>query len=277
MLFGWSTTALVVAAAMGALTGRAGADTWALPPINAKADYQLGGDYPPPKGVTVVSRDWFEGLALKTGYTICYVNAFQTQPDEPRIDRPDETSNWPADLVLTTLGDDPDWPGEFLIDISTDDKRRKALAHVKPMINTCTNKGFDAVEFDNLDSWTRFDGTPKEARVPFGKPAAIAYARLLTAYAHSRRLASAQKNTPQLGRHVSRTVIAFDFVVSEECGRYNECAPYVKAFDRRIIAIEYTNRGFDRACAAIGASVSVVLRDLDLARPPSRRYRYRSC
>ncbi len=34
------------------------------------------------------------------------------------------------------------------------------------MIDGCARKGFDAVEFDNLDSWTRFDGTPLAKRCP---------------------------------------------------------------------------------------------------------------
>ena len=71
------------------------------PPVNAGFDYQIGGDYRPPSGVRVVSRDWFAGSAL-TGsnmYSICYVNPFQTQDDERGVNRRDERSNWPQDLV----------------------------------------------------------------------------------------------------------------------------------------------------------------------------------
>ena len=75
--------------------------------------------------------------------------------------------NWPEDLLLWELGDDPNWGGEYLVDISTDTSRAAALAHVEPMIDVCAAKGFDAVEFDNLDSWTRFDGTDLEGDVPF--------------------------------------------------------------------------------------------------------------
>ena len=80
------------------------------PPPNAQFDYQIGGDYVPAGGVTVVSRDWFAGVPLMPGtaYSICYVNAFQTQPDEAGVDRPDERANWPAELVLSELGDDPE-------------------------------------------------------------------------------------------------------------------------------------------------------------------------
>ena len=60
------------------------------------------------------------------------------------------------------------------------------------MITTCERKGFEAVEYDNLDSWTRFDGTPRAGDVPFGKRDAIAFADLLAnarARARARRRA----------------------------------------------------------------------------------------
>src|SRR5262245_41067774 len=37
------------------------AASWAPPPVNAKFDYQIGGDYRLPRGASVVSRDWFSG------------------------------------------------------------------------------------------------------------------------------------------------------------------------------------------------------------------------
>ena len=135
------------------------AAAYAPPPANAKFDYQIGGDYPPPAGVRVVSRDWFSGSpAAGSRYSICYVNAFQTQADEAGVDRPDEHSNWPQNLVLNELGDDPHWGGEYLIDIRNANKRSRAADWVQQMIQGCADKGYDAVEYDNLDSWTRFDG-----------------------------------------------------------------------------------------------------------------------
>jgi len=43
----------------------------ALPPVNARFDYQIGGAYPLPAGVTVVSRDWRDAPA--GDYAVCYV------------------------------------------------------------------------------------------------------------------------------------------------------------------------------------------------------------
>ena len=72
--------------------------------------------------------------------------------DDATVDRPDEQENWPSDLVLTEFGDDPDRGGEYLIDISTEEKRAQAAARLKPIVATCADKGFAAVEFDILDS-----------------------------------------------------------------------------------------------------------------------------
>ncbi len=145
------------------------------------------------------------------------------------------------------------------------------------MIRTCDRKGFDAVEFDNLDSWTRFDDTPREGEVPFGKGAAVAYATRLTRLAHRRGLASAQKNTTQLTRRQARARIGFDFAIAEECGVYKECGDFRRLYGDHVISIEYNRKGFAAACKAIGSKVSVVLRDVNVTAPGSRTYRYDSC
>ena len=245
--------------------------------MNGKFDYQIGGDYPLPGGVGIVSRDWFAGSAAAGAYSICYVNAFQTQSDEDGVDRPDERSNWPASLVLSELGDDPNWGGEYLVDLSTADRRARAADWVQPMIETCARKGFAAVEYDNLDSWTRFDGTPVEGEVPFGKAQAIAYAELLTDRAHALGLAVAQKNTLDLNRRQARERIGFDFAIAESCGRFSECGGYRALFGNRVIAIEYRRRDFTRTCNAVGRSITVVLRDRNVTRPGSGSYQYAAC
>ena len=247
------------------------------PPANAQFDYQIGGDYPLPSGVRVVSRDWYAGDAPRGAYAICYVNAFQTQDDESGVARRDERSAWPQDLVLTALGDDPNWGGEYLVDISTAAKRRRAARWVAPMIRTCDRKGFDAVEFDNLDSWTRFDDTPRAGDVPFGKSDAIAYAALLARRAHKRGLAAGQKNTVELTRGQARGRIGFDFAIAEECGRYDECQDYRAVYRNRVIVIEYRRADFAAACAAVGSQVSVVLRDVGVSPPGASSYAYDSC
>ncbi|MQA73414.1 MAG: hypothetical protein GEU88_03505 [Solirubrobacterales bacterium] len=249
----------------------------APPPVNAGFDYQIGGDYPLAPGVSVVSRDWFSGeAAAEPAYSICYVNAFQTQADERGVDRPDERSNWPRRLVLSELGDDPNWGGEYLIDIGTAAKRRRAARWVGRMIDGCARKGYRAVEYDNLDSWTRFDGTPLANRVPFGKRQALAYARLLAERAHAAGMAVGQKNTAGVTSRQSREV-GFDFAIAEECARYDECGRYRRVHGDHLIAIEYRRRDFRRACRTVGDEVSVVLRDRGVSTPGSRRHVYDAC
>jgi hypothetical protein len=179
--------------------------------------------------------------------------------------------------VLEELGDDPNWGGEYLVDLSSADKRARAAEWVQPMIQTCAAKGFKAVEYDNLDSWTRFDGTPVERRVPFRKRQAIAYAELLTDQAHALGLAVAQKNTPDLNRRQARVRIGFDFAIAESCGRYFECQDYRTLYRNRLIAIEYRRRDFKRACQSVGRNASVVLRDRNVTTPRSPTYRYAAC
>ncbi len=136
-------------------------------------------------------------------YGICYINAFQTQPGQRSL--------WPTGLV-TDL-EDPGFPGEYLIDISTTNKQQTAASFLTAQIDRCAAKGFLAVEFDNLDSWTRLDTTPRAGQVPFGINQATDFAHQPVTIAHSRGLVAAQKNTPQLG--VTRAhQIGFDFAVS---------------------------------------------------------------
>jgi hypothetical protein len=271
--------AMVLALVLTTAKPAAAAD-WELPTANAKWDYQIGGDYPLPSGVRVVSRDWFIGEAPESAYGICYVNAFQTQADEAGVDRPDEKSNWPPHLVLTELGDDPNWGGEYLIDISTADKREEAAAYVlEHMTSECADKGFNAVEFDNLDSWTRFDGTPVADEVPFEKREAVLYAELLVDDAHDLGLAAAQKNTTDLTRGEARTQIGFDFAIAEECGRWKECGYYSSLYGNLVFVIEYRLKDFKKDCKKkkLRKRLSIILRDINVTQPGSGTYVYRAC
>ncbi len=178
--------------------------------------------------------------------------------------------------MLSRLGDDPKWGGEYLVDISTKRKRQRAAAWVGQMIEGCAAGGFEAVEFDNLDSWTRFNGTPLAKRVPFGKREAVAFATLIAARAHALDLAVGQKNTVEL-KASERARAGFDFVIAEECARYRECDDYVRAYGDHVISVEYHRGTFTRACGEIGERVSVTLRDRLVSRPGARGYKFAAC
>ncbi|MEW2260342.1 endo alpha-1,4 polygalactosaminidase [Streptomyces sp. NPDC047869] len=231
--------------------------TYRLPPRHAGFDYQIGGAYPPAGGVRIVSRDRSDSPAPGL-YNICYVNAFQAQPQE--------RADWPADLLLRDgqgrLVIDEDWD-EPLLDIRTPAKRSRVAARVNRWTDGCAKKGFDAVEPDNYDSYTR-------SKHLLTATDATAFMRLLTGHAHARELAVGQKNTAELtGR---RGAAGLDFAVTEECGQYDECEVYAKAFDDLVVDIEYTDRGLRKALARWGGRLSIVRRDVDVSTPDAPEY-----
>ncbi|WP_043670197.1 endo alpha-1,4 polygalactosaminidase [Streptomyces xylophagus] len=236
---------------------RSAPGTVRLPPRHADFDYQIGGAYPPPAGVRIVSRDRTASPAPGL-YNICYVNAFQAQPDG--------RASWPADLLLRDTNGkvvvDEDW-GEALLDIGTAAKRERVAARVDRWIDGCAAKGFDAVEPDNYDSYTRSHHllTANDA---------TAFITLLSRHAHARRLAIAQKNTVELAGLRKRT--GLDFAVAEECAEYDECGAYAKAFDDRVIVIEYSDSGLRKARSGFGTRLSIVRRDVDVSTPGSAGY-----
>ena len=227
-------------------------DAPALFPADGVADYQLGGAYEPAPEVTIVARDSTEQPAAGL-YSICYVNGFQTQPGEV----------WPEALLLEVDGQplaDPNWPDEYLIDVSSAATRAEVAARLAPVIERCATSGFDAVEFDNLDSYSRSEGL-------LTVDDAIAFATLLVTQAHALGLAAGQKNTAELGA-VGRDVVGFDFAVVEECAQFDECAAYTDVYGPAVIAIEYTDalsRPFDELCADPATPPITVLRDRLLA------------
>ena len=238
---------LLAALLLGGSAGPAHATVRPLP-TDTDVDYQLGGAAPVPANVGIVVRDR-KAAPLADRYNVCYVNAFQTQPDERRFWR----AHWR--LVLKRDGRpvvDSAW-GEWLLDTRTSDKRAAIARIVGRWIDRCRAAGYDGVELDNLDSWSRSHGLirPRHDK---------ALARRLVARAHRVGLAVAQKNWAEWdGR-----VVGFDFAVAEECGRWDECGAYVGHYGRRVLVVEYRRADFDASCAAWGATLAIVLRDRDL-------------
>jgi hypothetical protein len=176
----------------------------------------LGAAYAPPADVTLVTRDSTEDPAPNT-YSICYVNGFQTQPQER-----DRWLNERKNLLLADSNGNPvidsEWPDEFLLDTSTPDKRTRLADITDEAIRQCARRGFKAVDVDNLDSYSRSGG-----RLTIDHN--LAYATLLTQRAHGLGLAIGQKNSAEASAR-ARGEVGFDFAVTEECHRYAECSSY---------------------------------------------------
>src|SRR5690606_22093185 len=160
--------------------------TITLPPTGG-FDYQLGGVYEPPPGTAIVARD-STALPAPGLYNICYVNGFHSQPGE--------ADAWAGLILEDAKGPvaDPAWPDEFLLDTSTSANRDAIADKLGTFVHSCATKGFDAVEFDNLDSYTRSGGalTAEDN---------LALAALRIADAQAAGLAVAQKNPAVLVMH----------------------------------------------------------------------------
>jgi hypothetical protein len=245
---------------------KAAAAAWAPPPANATFDYQIGEAYTPPAGVTVVSRD-HDATAASGLYNICYVNAFQAQPDAASWWK----TNHPDLLLHDKNGNlviDKDW-NEILLDYSTAAKRAGLTTIVGGWMDQCASKGFKGVEPDNLDSYTRSKSLLTESE-------AVAYAASLTAYAHGKGLAVAQKNDADLSTANAKQA-GFDFAVAEQCADYDECPSYTAKYGNHVIVIEYSQSKFTKACNAYGSTLSIVLRDVDVTAPGSGSYVFKTC
>ena len=272
-----AAVAAVAAAAVGAGISTADASTrpaakapaassWAPPAANATFDYQIGEAYTPPSGVTVVSRD-HDAAAASGLYNVCYVNAFQAQPDAASWWK----TNHPDLLLHDKNGNlviDKDW-NEILLDYSTAAKRSALTTIVGGWIDQCASKGFKGLEPDNLDSYTRSKSLLTESQ-------AVAYAASLSSYAHGKGLAVAQKNDADLSTANARAA-GFDFAVAEQCADYDECGSYTATYGNHVIVIEYSQSKFTKACNSYGSTLSIVLRDVDVTAPGSGSYVFKTC
>lgn len=225
-------------------------------PVGTDVDYQLGGAVGRPDSVGIIARDRTESPAAGR-YNICYVNGFQTQDGEKRF--------WLGHrgLLLKDHGKlviDENW-GEWLLDVRTPAKRARLAAIVGRWIDGCAADGFQAVEFDNLDSFTR-------SHKLMTKTQALAFAALLVKRSHLAGLAAGQKNLAGY----DGTQIGFDFAVSESCAQYDECNRYVKSYGDQVIMIEYRDVDFAKACDEYGDSHAIVRRDRALSRSYHPQY-----
>lgn len=244
-----TVVSVVMTAVLVIGTGTAHASDPTLPTPNVDLDYQLGGDADVPANVGIVVRDR-TSEPLTGVYNVCYVNGFQTQPTQKRFWR----RHW--NLVLKRRGRpvvDSVW-GEWLLDIRTGKKRRALAAVVGRWTKRCAKDGFDAVEFDNLDSWSRSKGLVKRRQ-------AKAFAAKLVRRAHRTGLAAGQKNWAEW----DGSAVGFDFAVAESCARWDECGRYVSSYGDLVLAIEYSDKFFAQACADYGARLAIVRRDVALS------------
>lgn len=248
-----------------------------LPPVAGVFDYQLGGASDEvdagdgPVAIDVVVRD-AAAHPLAGAYNVCYVNGFQTQPGEAGAWLDQKTLLLHDDTGALVI--DPEWPDEYVLDPRTAAQRDGILEIIGPVIEGCAERGFDAVEIDNLDTWTRFPLIDEDG--------AHALAAAYVDRAHGAGMAIAQKNAAEITAF-AHDELGFDFAVTEECGAWEECRAYTEVYGDHVLQIEYlealaeSGMTFTDACAQTDRAPLTILRDRDLVGPGGARYLYETC
>jgi hypothetical protein len=233
---------LVVFAGLSAATAAAApgiaADAPAhwTPPAQLTWYWQLQGKVSNSQPVAAYDIDGFETAAAEVAalhalgkHVICYIDVGTAENFRP------DYSSFPASV----LGQGNGWPGEKWIDI-------RQLEVVEPIMTRrfemCREKGFDAVEPDNMEAFSNNSGFPITAAQQ------VAFNEWVAETVHADGMAVLQKND---GEQTPTLEPYFDGALSEQCNQYKECAdfdPYLAA-GKPVLNAEYKLRT-SRFCAA---------------------------
>ncbi|WP_432488260.1 endo alpha-1,4 polygalactosaminidase [Kineococcus sp. SYSU DK018] len=229
---------------------------WWSPEQGTAWQWQLSGDLDLTVDVPVydvdhqVPAEVVDRLHADGRRVICYVSAGTVESYR------DDAGRFPDEVVGRPLAD---WPDERWLDV-------RRLDVIGPILldrlDECRDKGFDAVEPDNVDAWANDSGFDLTAADQ------LRFNRWLAAAAHERGMGVALKNDLDQVRDL---VGDFDFAVNESCARYEECdllQPFVDA-GKAVLHVEYdlTPERFCRVAHRPG--FSSMLKDGDLT-----AYRY---
>lgn len=132
------------------------------------------------------------------------------------------------------------WRGERWLDI-----RRLDLLEpiIKARLEQCKQKGFDGVEFDNIDGYLH------ETGFPLTYEDQLKYNIFLANEAHLRGLNAGYKNNPG---QIQELLPYFDWALVEQCVQYDECdlyIPFVQA-GKPVMAAEYKGK-IARLCSTL--------------------------
>ncbi len=181
---------------------------------------------------------------------ICYMSAGSWEDWRP------DAGAFPAAVKGNSNG----WPGENWLDI----RQTSVLGPIMgARLDLCKSKGFDGVEFDNIDGYSNSTGFPLRAADQ------VAYNTWLANAAHERGLSAGFKNDLD---QASDLEPPFDFAIVEECFQYDECdlaLPFIEA-GKAVFEVEYsgTLESFCPQANAMGFMSMKKNLDLDAPRQP---------
>ena len=215
---------ILVLALLPSAAGAGG--TWWTPPQQLSWFWQLQGTVSNSHAVAAYDIDGFENEASEVAalhaqgkHVICYIDAGTAEDFRPDYDQ------FPA----ATLGRKNGWPGERWLDI-------RQLSAIEPIMaarfEMCREKGFDAVEPDNIEAFSNHSGfeiSPQQQ---------LTYNEWIANEVHWLGMAVLQKND---GEQSVELQPYFDGALSEQCNQDKECAdfePYLKA-GKPVLNAEY--------------------------------------
>lgn len=168
--------------------------------------------------------------------------------------------NWRSDknqFPSSVKGANNGWPGEKWLDI-------RQIAILGPIMQSriamCKSKGFDAVEFDNVDGYSNKSG------FPLTYADQLQYNTFLANAAHSAGLSAGLKNDID---QVKDLLPYFDFAINEQCFQYNECkslSPFISA-GKAVFNVEYKLSPSNFCSKASSMKFSSIKKKLSLNNP----------
>ncbi len=198
---------------------------WAPDPVTTW-QWQLQGEIDTSVDAQMFDVDGFEvsaatvqGLRDQGHAVVCYLSAGSWESWRP------DANDFPSSVKGNSNG----WPGERWLDI----RKLRILAPImQARLDRCAAKGFDAVEFDNVDGY--------QNRTGFRLTGAdqLRYNVFLANQAHRRGMSALLKN--DLGQ-VRDLLPYFDVALNEQCFQYDECnrlRPFVSA-GKAVFTVEY--------------------------------------
>ena len=212
--------------------------------------WQLQGTVSVHPGVTVYDVDGFNTTAQNVtdlhasgAKAICYLNVGAAENFRP------DFSSFPASV----LGAGNGFPGEFWLDI-------RQLSAIAPIMTArmqmCVSKGFDAIEPDNIDSYTNTTGFPLSAQDQ------LTYDMWIANTAHSLGLSVGLKNDFS---QVYQLQPYFDWALDEQCNQYATCgalAPFTQA-NKAVFDAEYMDESALCTANAL-AQINMAFYDVNL-------------
>lgn len=248
-----SNTASVTTPASGTTGGSGGgggggSGTWWKPPKQLTWYWQLQGTVNNTFPAAAYDIDGFDNSATEVASlhaagkkAICYIDVGTWE-------------NWRSDasqFPASVLGSNNGWPGEKWLDV-------RQLSVLEPIMHArfqmCQQKGFDAVEADNIDGWENSTGFSISANNQ------LTYNEWFAQDVHALGMAIFQKNDPE---QVSSALPGgqpfntyFDGALDEQCNEYSECSsyqPYLTA-GKPVLNAEYKSSLYPGFCSADNAA-----------------------